>query len=524
MARNQRFLLICLIPVFSHSQVFNYSTLDFNNVKSQVNDEGAFFFPSASNSLGYEIPKGGGVSSIFCGSYFFGGYDPSGLLHLTGSLYNHNNVSTSSGLHSGPIANQSAYAGIQYSNLYQNSIWNISSVDIDNHIANFQNSGYVIPSSIATWPGNGESSLGVANQLAPYIDLNSNGIYEPALGDYPDIRGDQAVYVIMNDKSYLPDMDAMSLEIHAMFYQFSSGNYLNNTTFLNLHVFNRSNVTYSNFRQALIMDFDIGNFSDDYIGCYAQNNVLFGYNADIYDEVNADHIGYGASIPSQGVVSLSHDLYSAGPYGQGGQVYPDEYGTWLTMNGQNYNGSYWIDPSNSLPTLFKWNGNPNIPTDWHELNLSNPKGDRRGIMTIQEPSLPAGGSICTDYAFIYDRSAGPFENAQNVIYIADAIRNLYQSNELFPCQSGSFSSLNHIDENATVTVFPNPSKGQFTLEMNQPSAYFIRISDALGNTIHTEQFTGKSAEIKINQQVARGIYFVTIDSDMGTSIQKVIID
>ena len=88
MARNHRILLIFIIPLFSHSQVFNYSTLDFNNVKSQVNDEGAFFYASTSNSLGYEIPKGGGVSSIFCGSYFFGGYDPLGQLHLSGSLFN----------------------------------------------------------------------------------------------------------------------------------------------------------------------------------------------------------------------------------------------------------------------------------------------------------------------------------------------------------------------------------------------------------------------------------------------------
>jgi hypothetical protein len=524
MALNQRILLLCIIPLFSHSQVFNYSTLDFNNAKSQVNDEGAFFYASTSNSLGYEIPKGGGVSSIYCGSYFFGGYDPLGQLHLSGSLFNRNNLNAGAGLHSGPIANQNAYASIQYSNLYQNSIWNVASADIDNHIANFQNSGYVIPSSIATWPGNGASSLGVANQLAPYIDVNNNGVYEPALGDYPDIRGDQAVYVIMNDKSYLPGADAMNIEVHAMFYQFSSGNYLNNTTFLNLRVFNRSNTTYSNYRQALIMDFDIGNFSDDYVGCYAQNNVLFGYNGDLVDEVNAGNIGYGTSIPSQGVVSLSHDLYSAGPYGLGGQTFPDEFGTWLMMNGQDYNSSYWIDPSNSLPTLFKWNGNPNIPADWTERALNNPKGDRRGIMTIQEPTLPAGGSICSDYAFIYDRSAGPFENAQNVIYIAAAIRNLYQNNDLFPCQSGSFSAVNQLEENDASSVFPNPSNGQFTLEMKEFTAYSIRVTDALGKTIHTEHFTGKSATITLHQIVSRGVYFVTIDSEMGTSTHKVIIE
>jgi hypothetical protein len=523
MAHIQRILLICLIPLFSHSQVFNYSTLDFNNVKSQVNDEGAFFFPSASNSLGYEIPKGGGVSSIYCGSYFFGGYDALGQLHLSGSMYNHDNVSSGDGLHSGPIANQNAYASVQYSNLYQNSIWNVASADIDNHIANFQNSGYVIPNAIATWPGNGASSLGVANQLAPYIDLNNNGVYEPNLGDYPDIRGDEAVYVIMNDKSYLPDADAMTIEVHAMFYQFSSGNYLNNTTFLNLRVFNRSNTTYTNYRQALIMDFDIGNFSDDYVGCYAPNNVLFGYNGDLIDEVNAGNIGYGTSIPSQGVVSLSHDLYSAGPYGQGGQTFPDELGTWLMMNGQDYNGSYWTD-LNSLPTLFKWNGNPNIPTDWHELSLNNPKGDRRGIMTIQEPNLPAGGSICTDYAFIYDRSAGPFENAQNVIYIADAIRNFYQSSDFFPCQSGVFSAVNHIEENTAASVFPNPSNGQFTIEMAQSSAYSIRVTDALGKIVHTEHFIGKSANIRLNQGVSQGVYFATIDSELGTFTHKVVIE
>jgi hypothetical protein len=43
------------------------------------------------------------------------------------------------------------------------------------------------------WPGNGNIQNGEARFLAPFNDENFNQLYEPWLGETPDIRGDEAV-------------------------------------------------------------------------------------------------------------------------------------------------------------------------------------------------------------------------------------------------------------------------------------------------------------------------------------------
>jgi len=84
--------------------------------------------------------------------------------------------------------------------------------------------------------------------------------------------------------------------------------------------------------------------------------------------------------------------------------------------------------------------------------------------------------------------------------------------------------VNHIEENTAASVFPNPSNGQFTIEMTQSSAYSIRVTDALGKIVHTEHFIGKSANIRLNRVVSQGVYFATIDSELGTFTHKVVIE
>jgi hypothetical protein len=61
-------------------------------------------------------------------------------------------------------------------------------------------------------------------------------LYNPADGDYPEIRGDEAVYAIMNDKSRDTMGFGMGIEIHLMVYQYLDGTFLDNTTFLNYRV------------------------------------------------------------------------------------------------------------------------------------------------------------------------------------------------------------------------------------------------------------------------------------------------
>lgn len=515
-----KFILIIPVFFFGHlnfAQVLNNTLLDYNNVKTILNDEGGFFYNASASTPGYEIPKGSGLHTIYAGSYWIGAKDEFGNLHVSGTTYS--TGGSGSAFHSGPTAESIAYGSTNYSNLYQNALWKVSDAEIQNHIANYQNTGYIIPNSILTWPGNGDVNLGVASHLAPFIDINNNGIYEPAQGDYPDIRGDQAVYIIMNDESFNPDGNQLGIELHAMFYQFAAGNYLNNTTFLNTKVYNRSNMNYNDYRQALFVDLDIGNYSDDYIGCNVSNNVLFGYNGDDTDEPANGQSGYGNNPPCQGVVALSHQLENAGTFNNTQNNL--DTSLWLLMNSQWDDSTNWINPLTNSATNFMYAGNPNDPNAWHEQSNNNPTGDRRGLLTIAEPTLPAGGSICADYAFIYDRSGSRLTNVQNVINLAEMIQNSYDISSGFPCQSLNTISVQELTDGIAFELYPNPSNGTFNIDFNQNESFDLEIKNAIGSIVFKESFIGKTASIKLNQ--ANGIYLVTVKTANGSALKKLII-
>lgn len=501
------------------AQIVNSSVLQFNNVSAYLNDEGGFFNNVPAANAGYEVPKGSNLNTIYSSSYWISGTDPSGNLRLSGVRYSMGG--SESAFHSGPIAESIAYGSVAYSNQYQNALWKVSAAEIDFHIANYQSAGYVPPTSITSWPGNGDVTLGVASQLAPYIDLNSNGVYEPYLGDYPDIRGDQAVYIIMNDESYNPDGNQLGIELHAMFYQFISGNYLNNSTFLNMRVLNRSNLPYTDYRQSLYIDFDIGNYWDDYLGCSPQQNLLYGYNGDDIDEANAGQLGYGANPPCQGVMSLSHDLENVGVMYNGQDNGNSDTLMWLLMHGQWADSTVWMNPLTNSQTSFMFPDNPNDPAGWTEATNGNPASDRRGFLTISEPVLPAGGSICSDFAFIYDRSGTRLENVQNVINIAGSLQTAYASSQGFPCQSQNFNALNALEFNEIFQIYPNPNEGTFKLSTDDFEGANLFITDALGKKVLQQPVLAKETTLVLDQ--GKGVYFIFLQSRRGTSKQKLII-
>jgi hypothetical protein len=502
-------------------QQVNSVWLDFNNVKATVSDEGGFFSNVAASVAGYEIPKNSGKSTIFSGSYWIGAEDQFGQLHVSANRYSWGG--TQSSFHSGPIAESIAYGSINYSNQYQNAIWMVSKYEIDDHIANYQTTGYVVPTSIANWPGNGDVNLGVASQLAPYVDLNGNGQYEPSLGDYPEIRGDRAAYVIMNDESYQPDGNQLGIELHAMFYQYVTGDFWNDVTFLNLRAINRSNNNYINYRQALYLDFDIGNYTDDYMGSNPYADLLYGYNGDDIDEAANGQQGYGANPPCQGVVALSHNIANAGVFNSGQDANGGDTLFWLLMNNQWGDSSLWMNPVTNDWTNVIFPDNPNLPNGWNELTAGNSAGDRRGLITIGEPNLLSGASICSDYAFVYDRSGTTrFENVQNVFNKASAIKTFYNDFLTFPCHSPQFSGVKEQQQLIDIQLFPNPNNGKFTIQTDhQMKNARIEIRSLDGTLVYQSRISTTFTPIELN--VADGMYVVHVFAEDNVIAKKVII-
>ena len=189
-------------------------------------------------------------------------------------------------------------------------VWKVTNIDLQYHIANWFYPNYQPPQVFLDWPAHGDTTNGQAFYLAPFIDKNNDGIYNPYDGDYPQFKGQQAIYFIRNDMREQLVQEPMESEIHGMAYVYDcpSDSALNHTVFLDLTVYNRSNKTYDSTYIGLFTDFDIGNPEDDYVGCDAERGLGYCYNGDAVDEDNQSALGYGSTPPAIGV-----DFFE-GPY------------------------------------------------------------------------------------------------------------------------------------------------------------------------------------------------------------------
>ena len=53
---------------------------------------------------------------------------------------------------------------------------------------------------------------------------------------------------------------------------------------------------------------NIGNYSDDYVGCDSSRNMMFAYNGDANDESMGGSTGYGTETSKIEFFSLAHAL------------------------------------------------------------------------------------------------------------------------------------------------------------------------------------------------------------------------
>ncbi len=519
---------IFLVTFFCSINAFGqYSTAiaELNNVSATVSDGGILFYNESTSTPGYEVPKGSGIHAIFSAAFWFAALDQNSQLHMSATRYN-----GGTDIFPGPISDSGMYTSPSYMGSYGTSIWSVFKLDIDDHILNWNQPGYIIPNSIANWPGNGDVLLGVAQQLAPYVDMNNNGLYEPSLGDYPNVRGDQATYIITNDGAKVHTSsggEPLGVEVHLMIYQFATANYLNDVTFINARVFNRGNTDYPNFKASFFADGDLGGSTDDYFGSDSLRNMIYTYNGDLNDAQ------YGANPPAIGVVSLSNPMSGAGYFlNAGTPQYSDPVittGYWNYMNNKWRFGEYWIyggtgvigsTGSTTSPTNFVFSGNPGI-SDWSETTNNNPPGDRRMIMNITGAPLMQGDNLCYDLAVVY--ASGGLAIGSSTLNLknkTDLVQDFF-TNQDFSCQTVTVG----MDELSFLeaTIYPNPSQGEFNIAFKESiNNIVISITDVTGKIILSENYKNKS-EVQIKLKEVEGVYFIRIQTDKGSSTKRIVL-
>jgi hypothetical protein len=526
------FTLIFFSFIFSPEAQVATSILQYNDVSALLRNDGILFMQPGLNIAAYEVPSNSGKKSIYAHGLWCAVIDDSNNIRLAAMRYSQ----VGKDFFPGPVSSTNSYNDSLYLTNYSNSMWSVLAGDVAFHQANFWQTGYVMSPNIQNWPANGVSGLGVSPNLAPFVDNNGNGIYEPMLGDYPDIRGDQATYVIMNDvKSVHTESGGLPLgiEVHLMAYQYFTTDYRNRTTFLNYRIFNRSSSNYTNFKLGQFTDFDLGNSSDDFVGCDSNTNLMYVYNADNDD--SGFSYSYGVNPPAAGLVALNHNMsnfsyfnnFASFPYADPSA--PSHYynfmsGGWADGSSWYYGGTGAAGSvgSTNIQTKYLFPGNPNDPSSWNEVSAGNAPGDRRGVMTVEDVNLPAGGSACYDFAVLYAREAGN-NNLQNVnalITQAALAKTDYDAMN-FSCNQITLG-LDQLDE-TQIGLFPNPTTGAFTISFgNEAVSGILTVTDMNGRIVLQENLKNvntKSFRLESNT----GVYYVSIKTERGTVYKKLIV-
>ncbi len=543
----------CSFALNLSAQTWATATIDINQVKTVAISNGDLFWNY--NTAGFEVPRDSMKYTIFAGASWIGGFDTTGALHLGAQVYRQNG----NDFYPGPVMNTSSYSTA--TDAQWNKVWKINKTTIDSFLMWFANPSlypsYTIPGVITSWPGNGDVPSGQAPQLAPYIDRNSDGIYDPNAGDYPCMKGDQALFFMFNDDRNLHGETGgtkLSVEVHATMYAYSApGTWLDSTIFINYKLYNRSSNIYSDMYWAQWTDFDIGHWTDDYVGCDVERNIAYGYNGDINDGNSATPgpWTYGANPPAQGLVFLrgpeadagdgidndrngttdevgetsllSHFVYYNNDFSvTGNPEYADDYygymsGQWkdsalITYGGNGYGGvtqSDFMFPGNTDPLGWGTNFVPQAP--WDEASSGNTPNDRRALASTGPFTLAPAQSSCLDFAYVFGRGTnGPLSSVAVMQNAADSAHAFYAQNNPCTCDENPLA-VNSVQEQS-ISIYPNPAGESINIICGDNSVgSIIEILDINGKVVKQTSVLSGNSVIVNTSDLAAGVYFVRIN-------------
>lgn len=501
-----RFMITTVLCCCMKGIVFGQGSITLltvnSNVKYAVSNNGTFFHdPLRTAAGGYIVPKDSVVSPIYAVSLIATGTDGNG--QIKGAASTPIDSDFAPGAYLPDVSN---YGNASYINRYLTSLWEISKAQIDDHIAHWMDAGYVVPFAIADWPGNGNSGNGESALLAPFFDRDGDQLYEPQDGDYPLIRGDKAVYTIVNDNRavHQSGLDRAGLEVHMMFYQYDvpGNDVLTNTVFVQTTVFNRGTVNLNQFHLGQYIDFDLGNPFDDYIGTDPARNLVYVYNGDLYDDYFSGNPGYGTHVPACGILNLDGNLNSHIPVQN--NVMLDNPTTYHNLvNGLLPDGSALPD-GNNQPTTYVYNDISS--SGWNEFSQLNPPGDRRSVIAQKAETLNPGKALCYNHAAIFARSyEGNFLSSLDSLFqVADYIQDFYNDQQ-FSCEV-PILGLNEL-EALSFSLFPNPSSDYLRVNGLESGTYRIISMD--GKDVKSGSL--EDGIIDVNQ-LRSGYYIIEITS------------
>jgi hypothetical protein len=512
---------------------------------------------------------------IFTSSFTIVGKTDDGLYYGVNDLYNYILYKP------GPYTDLTSYS-YDISGKFNESYY-LDHEMMNRHVYAIANNiqSYIIPKAILHWPAHGNLSKGQAADIAPFIDINENGIYEPELGEYPSFPGSKCLFNITHQHADELDGLGSGIELHSYLYTFDCEDSLKETIFYRTELYNRSSRNYDSLCFGIHSDIDIGAYNDDYTGTNVGLGLIYGYNGTLTDTGVGGMPGWGDSIPTAGSMFLKgakfpdngqddeigvSEYQSVNGYGFGDGIIDNEYkglefafyysggssfvpdpkasqqyfnynnGKWrfgqqLVYGGTGFPGSTgstdirarYTFPGETDPMHYGTYGiDPGFL--WSEETNNNPPGDRRVFGSFGSVPLASGGKMVFHTAMLSGkRAVGQFQSQIDLFakakYAKEAFnKNLTSCGQTFDnLTQDQISSVTEIEEKTIVKLYPNPSKDKIIVE-TPPSLEKHQITIFDMKGRSLYQTEAGFQKTEITvNQFENGLYFVKIS--MGTDVR-----
>ncbi len=437
--------------------------LDINNVRTRILNGGDMWWDL--NNPRYEIPKVSDANSVrkhslFAGALWIGGLGRGdGNLRMAAMTYRQrgndfwpgtldmNDVSTDPSRCEG-----------------WDKMYKVTREDLLKQ----QTSGNTdISKNILDWPAYGNSSIpfgtNQTTDLAPYFDVDSVPGYNPYAGDYPILdptrsadknlpkdQPDQMIWFVYNDRGNVHSETGgipIGLELQTTAFAFQTNDEVNNMTFYRTKIVNRGFEALDQTFFGEWVDADLGNYSDDYVGCDVGRSLGYCYNGDDNDE---GVLGYGQNPPSIGVDFFQGPTDTSGiELGMGAFVYynntsdpvngnPDNaidfynllQGKWMNGVCMKYGGN---GVNGTVCTKYMFDDGTNPATasypKWTEKTSGNQPGDRRFLQSAGPFTLLPGAVNNVTVGVVWARTtSGGATGSLNLLKLAsDKAQKLFNN-------------------------------------------------------------------------------------------------
>jgi hypothetical protein len=370
---------------------------------------------------------------------------------------------------------------------------------------------------------------------APFIDVNHNGIYEPAI-DTPGVKyADQTIFICLTDgfpdehkigEGFGGGTQPMFAEVHLTAWAYNKPG-LEDMQFIKWDIINKSLRTWTNACYAIVCDPDLGNRNDDYIGCDTIRQLGYCYNANNIDSI------YGVNPPAVGFLWLNCN--SENNLGLKSFTYFHGLTICENINGEQIPAYYmlkglkgdqtpWVIPpggNQQYITKFCYSGDPESGAGWTEYTgrikncgglltgeFEHPTipGDRRIIMSSGGNgfNVPSNDTHTVIIAQLIARGTSNKNSVTKLKQLSDVARQL--------CNNGFVIGVNNI-----TSTIPN----SFVLYQNHPNPFnpATRIKfdippskGARGMTrLVIYDVLGKEVAILVNENLKPGSYEASWD-------------